>query len=347
MYDLIRLQTMLRLSSHIFIVFILLNTAMWVTTTLSPEFLSVPKQFFGVDFVKQNYQKVHDLIRYRQNSKSNYKPLYAFLGLSGASEGIDTAVLRQSTNEQIDIISLSGAGRNIKEIDIYAEPLINSQLMPELVAFAISPFHVMEPPVDTKDLLTKFRKTSAQQLLSGWLSQKRNDLKHLIDMNILKVRLALSNYFNYGLDTSTNATKWQDDILMNMKQLKSTTEWEVKLEQYENRGYYSLDNYQNSQKQINLLIGLTKQFQNKGAEVIYVLMPEHSSLHQKIPQQALRNLNEQLNSHFQGDRKPNILDYRQAIIDAGFNDISHLNKIGRETFSSILITLIERKQGQL
>ncbi len=74
-----------------------------------------------------------------------------------------------------------------------------------------------------------------------------------------------------------------------------------------------------------------------------MLMPEHSSLYRKIPEQALQTLIGELTQHLQNDEIPLILNYRQSIPDEGFADISHLNKNGREAFTILLNELLGQK----
>lgn len=347
MYEFAYLRKLLTVVSHAFMVFVGFNILMWVTTTVSPDFLSVPKQFFGVDFVKKNFHKVDDLKSYyRGELASQDYPLYVFMGLSGASEGIDTQSLQQNIGEQINLVSLSGAGRNVKEISIYAEPLINSALTPSLVIFAISPFHLMAPPVEQKSLMTVLQETPQHHLLAGWFAIKRNDIKHLADMKILNTRMNLFDWLDFRVDKE-NPQSWRQDTLMGMTQLLTEAEWKSRLDEYGKRGYYQLANYQNSQNQIALFARLIKQFQSKGSEVIVLLMPEHSSLRKMIPRQTMKILLGQLSTELQHQQMPQILDFRQSVTDEGFTDISHLNRSGRDAFTESLNKLLRQKSNEL
>ena len=190
--------------------------------------------------------------------------------------------------------------------------------------------------------MTILTEASAYDLYMGWFVLKRNDLKHLIDMEILKFRTTLFDWFDYRLNDK-HLKSWQQDSLMGMKQLQTEPEWKSRLAEYGKRGYYSLENYQKSKNQIFLFTKLLRDFQNKDSEVIIMLMPEHSSLYRKIPEQALQTLIGALTQHLQNDEIPLILNYRQSIPDEGFTDISHLNKNGRETFTILLNELLGQK----
>ena len=75
-----------------------------------------------------------------------------------------------------------------------------------------------------------------------------------------------------------------------------------------------------------------------------VLMPEHSSLRERMPPEAMDALLGPLDRAF-GDGSPSIVDLRDSVPDSGFTDISHLNDEGRATFSPLLAEAI-RQQAQ-
>jgi len=323
---------------------------MWVSTTLASGLLWVPKQFFGIDFVKENYQRVQGAkAYYRDPSNHNNGSLVVILGLSSASEGISIRQLQKNARDRADndtkFLSLSGAGRNFKEIDIYAEPLLNSTLDPTLVILAINPFHLMDPPTKQLDLWLVLTETPHLQILAGWFTTKRDDLRHLVDMKVLKLRNSFFGWLDNHVDEK-GLNPWRESTFMGISPLQTTEQWQHKLNEYGKRGYYDIKNYQHSRQQTIILVKLLKSFDEKGIHVVVVLMPEHSSLHQSVPKTAVQPLISQLEERLSPARPPKITNMRQAIPDSGFNDISHMNKDGREIFTNMLDELIQKERHE-
>lgn len=330
------------------LLFSLLNVLMWVSTTLAPDLLWVPKQFFGVDFVKENYQRVQGAKSYYRDPLHNHNAsLVVILGLSSVSEGVSIRQLQMNARDRADndtqFLSLSGAGRNFKEIDIYAEPLLKSALNPTLVILAINPFHLMDPPTKQLDLWVVLREIPPLHILAGWFITKRNDLRHLVDMKVLKLRTSLFGWLDNRVDEK-GLSPWRESTFMGILPLQTTEQWKNKLNEYGKRGYNNIKNYQHSRQQTIVLDKLLTSFGEKGSKVVIVLMPEHTSLYQSVPKNAMQTLVGQFGERLSTAHPPKIINMRQAIPDSGFNDISHMNKNGREIFTNMLDELIQKER---
>ena len=349
MYNVNQIITLIKLTGCALGVFVILNVAMWVSAAVVPSFLWVPKQFFGVDFVKENYQKVQGAkAYYRDPVTRHHSPLIVILGLSSASEGIRVQQLQENAQDRSDLLtrflSLSGAGRNFKEIEIYAKPLIRSPLKPTLVILAINPFHLMDPPATDVGPRHVFRDMPLRKLLTGWFVTKRRDLRHIIDMKGLSLRTGLFAWFENRVDEK-RIDPWKENTLMRLSPLQTPEQWQYRVGEYGRRGYYDLHNYGHSHQQIARLVRLLDVFDDQGVKVVIVLMPEHTSLYQRVPSHALQIVVDQLRRRRSSGTLPRIVDMRQSIPDSGFNDISHMNQEGREMFTNLLDALIQRERS--
>lgn len=344
MYNTSQIRFLFVIFSISFITFIVLNLSMWMASSIQPNLFWVPKQFFGVDFVEENYQRVQGVkLFYRRQNKSGEDSLIVFLGLSSASEGISIKELNRKklygANSNHHLLSLSGAGRNFKEIDIYASPLINSTLKPKKVFIAINPFHLMDSLVEHQDLTKIITGTPLNKLLGGWFNINRDNLKHLLDINILYARTKIFSVFGNNID-ERKIDPWNDSTLMGISQLTQKKQWQNKILEYGNRGYFESKNYHNSQLQISILSKLIKKLRAKNTKVIILLMPEHKSLFDSVPTDATAILLTKLQKLLPNKGTPDIINFRQAIPDDGFNDISHMNAKGRKMFTALLEPLI-------
>lgn len=344
MYDARQPAILLRLFCHALVIFVLFNVTFWISSALAPNALWVPKQFFGIDFVKDNHQKIRGAVTYFENQpNSSENELVVILGLSSASEGIASEQLLNTSSKGYKILSLSGGGRNFKEISLFASPLIHSDLAPKLVIFAINPFHFIDPDKKQLDFWQTLRLTPADEILTGWLKkQRKEDLRHLLDMALLDIRGHLFLYFKNNSDDS-KLSPWKNSIPMAITPISSLGAWQQKLSQYGARGYYQLTNYTRSNQQVTELSRMVTAFRKKGATVIIVFMPEHSLLYQSVPKKSIPTILDKIEFLLKDQRKVEVVNCREVIPDKYFNDISHMNKKGKERFSEIFDQLLISK----
>lgn len=338
MYDLDRLKSFLKLCGAVLLFLYAANVALTLTTALFPGVL--PHQFFGVDFLAENEKRARGAAaQYRDGILGDDDPLVVILGLSSASEGVQLSTLRQQPGDRTRYLGLSGAGRNMREVARYAAPLLESDVRPALVVFALSPFHLMDPPPLGEGFVNNLHQRSTIIELAGfWFYARRKDIKHVIDVGVLDARSALYRWFDVRVDES-GADPWRDMERMGLPATTGARQWQANIQRYGLRGYYDAESYNRSETQAAVLIDLVKQFRARRTDVVIVLMPEHSTLRARIPDAAMQALSGPLRQAF-GPDMPSIVDLRKAVADSGFNDISHMNSQGRSSFSPLLAELI-------
>lgn len=344
MYRWRQISEFLRLTALGLTMFSVMNVTMWLATAAWPDLFWVPKQFFGVDFVRENYQRVQGAKAYFRDRAAADERLVVILGLSSASEGVSVEQLAEAERQRGGtrrFLSLSGAGRNARELAIYARPLIDSELDADLVVLAINPFHLMDPSNASRETTSVLRQYTTLELLFGWFAAKRGDLRHIFDMEVLRARTALFESLGNRVD-ERQLDPWRENTFMGMIGLTRPEQWQRKLQEYGDRGYYDVANYANSRQQPAIAAALLQALESAGMPVIIVLMPEHSSLRQAIPAEALPVTLAKLRAHT--DNIPRVVDLRDAIADEHFNDISHMKAEGRAAFTAVLEQLISNGQ---
>lgn len=337
MYDARRLKSIVTLFGVVLITLFATNFVLTVTTVIYPGLL--PKQFFGVDFLVENRKRVLTAAaQYRNGFLTADDPLIVILGLSSASEGIALEQL-SSPGAQIRYLGLVGAGRNMRDVRRYAQPLLDSNLQPQLVVFAINLFHLLDPPISTSGILHQLNNEPANTELRGqWFFNHRSDIKYAVSALLFDARNRVFKAFDVRLD-ETGTDPWREIVRMSLSQTVTEQQWQSNLRRYGERGYYNSDAYQSSTKQSATLVSLIKEMQAKRMDIMIVLMPEHSILRVNIPTTAMHTLTAPLRHTF-GKQSPAIVDMRDDVPDTGFTDISHMNREGRRLFSSLLANVI-------
>ena len=99
MFDLSRIRPFLYLGGCLFLLLMAANLGLTLLSALVPGWL--PRQFFGVDFVKDNRQRaIAAAAQYEQGVIDDGKPLVVILGLSSASAGIQLETLAQGEGKK-------------------------------------------------------------------------------------------------------------------------------------------------------------------------------------------------------------------------------------------------------
>jgi len=339
-FDSPRLKPVLKLCGIVLLFLMAANITLALFSAAFPGWL--PHQFFGLDFVEDNRQRaVAAAAQYREGTIDRDEPLVLILGLSSASEGIQLQTLRREVDHGTRYLALCGAGRNMGEVTRYAKPLLASDVRPDLVVLAINPFHLMDP-LPFKDGFVKNlqQRKVAAELMGFWFYLRRADVKHAVEAGILDARHSLFDAFDVRMDES-GPDPWREIIRMGLIQTSTDEGWEAKIRQYGLRGYYDPKAYIRSRQQAASLIKLITEFMARDADIMIVLMPEHSKLRQRIPPEAMDALLDPLHEAF-GDRLPSLIQLRDSIPDSGFADISHLNEAGRVRFSPLLAAAIRQ-----
>jgi len=339
-FDCHRLKPVLRLSGFLLLFLLAINIVLALFSAAFPAWL--PHQFFGLDFVADNRQRaVAAAAQYRDGVVDRDDPLVLILGLSSASESIRLETLRREVDQGTRYLVLSGAGRNMGEVTRYAGPLLESDVRPDLVVFAINPFHLMDPPPFKEGFVNNLRQSKAiAELLGFWLYLRRADVKHAVEVRVLDARYRVFDAFDVRMDES-GPDPWREIVRMGLTQTSTEAGWHAKIRQYGLRGYYDPQAYIRSRHQAAALIELITQFEARDSNIMIVLMPEHSSLRQRIPAEAMGALLEPLHQAFD-EQLPTLTNLRDAIPDSDFADISHLNEDGRTRLSPLLAEAIRQ-----
>jgi hypothetical protein len=339
-YDVRKLKAILLLGGAVLVIVFVANAALVLTTAMFPDWL--PRQFFGVDFLADNRQRAREAAaQYRDGTVGDGDPVVVILGLSSASEGVALTQLADRVNHNTRFLGLSGAGRNMRDVARYAAPLLESDARPELVVFAINLFHLMDPLAGVQGLARNLQREGTFEDLGGaWLSKRRQDIKYAIDFGIDRARIFMFDQFDVRLKKGSDP--WREILRMGLTQTTSEFQWQANVRRYGERGYYDGYAYGRSRQQVGILIDLVSKFVAREAEVVVVLMPEHSRLRARIPDVAMRTLTDPFRREL-GEQAPAIIDLRDTIPDSGFLDISHMNNDGRTLFSPQLADAIAQQ----
>jgi hypothetical protein len=172
---------------------------------------------------------------------------------------------------------------------------------------------------------------------STWTYSRREDISVSAEFALLELRAKIMAVFGETLpeNDARKRSPWREMIKTDWPEHFSTATLKLQERDYESHGIFELARYENSPKALSTLTVIIEQFHRRGTKVILVIMPQHSTLNRRIPDEALAVLEKKLRSAFPGNEPP-IMDFRKAVEDSGFVDLPHLNRNGSLTFSRML-----------
>jgi hypothetical protein len=245
--------------------------------------------------------------------------------------------------------------------------LLASDLKPNLVVIGINLYHQVDPlvieklkqnqgpavvdnsiPILTPLLKGDLRTTYHQTRQRIWVYERRRDVNTVITEKLAAINGGILKLFHTtsskGMDELTSP--WREMIRLQGPEHASAATFAGQIKSYGNRGLFDEASYEpehiaEEQKALNQII---TQLQSRGATVLIMLMPEHSTLRASVPEVAMTRLKDNLQATF-GENAPQIIDMQAALDDEKFSDISHVNTSGRMAYTKLISPmLVQRMQ---
>jgi hypothetical protein len=310
----------------------------------------LPKTVSGTGYLEDNRERVANAVRESREDKTPQRErLAAIVGISNVRQGINLDIVREGAGRDWQLLGLGGAGLGVGQIAQYADLLISSELRPDLVIIGLG----LHQLVDTRpkpgavnvgfmQYLSRadLRNAAIQARNSVWLYSRQQDVSTWVHATLLDARAWLFRRFEVGLPQAQagGRSPWRDMLKADWPERFSAATLLEEEQFFRDLGVFETATYENSAKSTARLIQTIGQFRDRGAHVIVLLMPEHSTLWRQIPGEALKIFTTRLNDGFP-NRPPSVVDFREAMDDSDFVDLAHLNSTGSRKFSR---TLAER-----
>jgi hypothetical protein len=358
---------LLRIGFCLLMALVVLDVAMNIATACYPNWL--PYRLAGVGFSRDIEQRVDAATKqYQLGAVDPRSHLCALVGLSSLREAVDLALLTEIDGLDCHYLGLCTAGGEIKSIKTDAQAMINSPLKPDLVVVGLNEFLL----ADLTHALAKQENTDPAQstsrgwilnlagfLKSGdwrgaarivarsvWFRQRRGDVRSAFEDALSAINRNLIRKLGGSKDLRRDPKQdpWREMIRLELAEHVDDWNRNQQMESYRRLGRFAEETYQDPSvdNQLNPLKTLIRDFQQKGAEVVIVLMPEISQLRKNIPDAAVTCLRTTLDQEF-GTDGVRLIDFRDALDDELFADITHVNTGGRESFTRILSKVVQEQ----
>lgn len=321
----------------------------------TPVLSWIPKAVTGTGYLEDSRLRVAQALEeYRQKRVASHEHLAVLVGVSEVREGIELSAMAQGLGPQWRLLGLGGAGFGLGSIRQYANLVLESELRPDLAVLGLGLYHLVDyrprPGVAAPELADRFRQGDIRSIAvalrnSTWTYARREDISVSVEFAVLELRARLLAAFGVALPEgdARKRSPWREMIKTDWPEHFSAATLKLQEQDYEGNGIFDLGRYETSPVAMSALMDMIEQFRRRGTKVVLVVMPQHSTLNQRIPSDALKVLERQLRRSFP-ENEPPLLDFRKAVEDSGFVDLPHLNRKGSLEFSQ---KLGKQLRGQL
>ncbi len=352
MIDLQRLRPYLRIGIGLALAVVLVDVALqWLGST--PVLGWLPNMLAGSGFLEDSRQRVALATQeYEEGRVDRDQYLCVITGLSNVREGIDLSVIAREAGVNCRCLGLAGAGGGMLDVARHAEVILTSSLRPDLVVIGIGPYQMLDPqpkPVSKERgvpaMLRRFdlRHAAIAVRNGSWVYSRRIDVSLAVEDAVLDARARLFRDLQVRLKQPEGGTRspWRAMTRAMGKEHYSEATLREELWSFESQGAFDLQKYARSSKAPATLVQIIKQFRERGTAVVVLLMPEHSWVRRRMPEDIARVVRDPLRQAFP-EGTPPVLDLRDAVSDDGFVDLGHLNTRGSIDCSRLLAPELRR-----
>jgi hypothetical protein len=342
MFKLARLKPFGEVAGWMIVVGVAVNVAL-TALNATPALAWLPKTVTGTGFLEESRSRVTQAAEeYRTGRIPSHQRLATLVGISNMREAIDLSVLSKVVGEEWRFLGVAGAGFGMDAIREYADLVLSSDLRPDVAVLGFGlhqlgnapPGRGLPKPLGVVGYLSRGNVRQAAIALrdSTWSYARRQDVRVTVEAAALDLRAWLFDRFGVRLPQPIEQSPWREMVRSDWPDHFSDATLRAQEKAYAEYGLFELETYQNSKKNITILLNIIEQFRRQHTKVVLVLLPEHSRLSERIPTQALDVMQRHLRERFAAETPP-VLDFRQAVDDAGLVDLPHLNQKGRIEFS--------------
>ena len=316
----------------------LLTLAFWNMGLGALHAQSSPHVRAVLDRMDPDLQRTHGatIARLEDALEQEPGPLAVILGMSTAFRGIDPQRMPRPGNLRWS--NLASFGGSYSQLRYYIEPLMVSDIRPEIAMIAAHPAWLAERGESNETPAGAGHVVSHSVLpkaLEPWFWARRNHLSLGIDLSVQRARLRLLHAMDVDL-TSLFPRGAEEPWAARyaFKTLKSPLSRARKLAlDWESYGWYREAAFHRDSPEVENLKSLIAELQDRGTRVVFVLMPESSASYARIPSRARELMFDTLDEI----GEVVVLDHARVVQhDELFYDPVHLNRKGRVVYSKFL-----------
>ena len=328
-----------------------MNFAILALAGRSPHWLTPDNNPLGWEDIEGAGKKISGVLVERRRTGVHGR-LGVILGRSNSREDLDPEILQAAGDSSMRWLSLYGSGASIHYFIDFVDPVVHSDLAPEVVLIAIAPHMLVgTPPVDQREkvqsgsLLHAIRagnpreaKRELRRLVESvsWIVNEKQLINFAYRRLSHRARVAILKGFGQGVDAifPPDLHPWRVKLL-GYPFHQSQKRLDLLFRMGKQFGWFDPKSYSIDNRQAKALAEIIATLRDHGSRVVIVLLPERSTWRSAVPRAARECLSALLAFHF-ADQPPPVIDLRDVADDEMFSDYVHLNETGRQYVSTLL-----------
>jgi len=271
------------------------------------------------------------IARLQRELAEDRQPFGLILGLSTANRGIQPEALNR--HGALRWSNLAGFGGSFTQLAYYAEPLLASDLRPEVVLIGGHAVWLAERVESAQE--PEAEEALVSKALVPWFWTARNNIRLAMDIPIERVRLAMLNQLGVSMGVifpGSSRDPWAP-----RKSFATLTSPKARIAKIDGfwKGFrwFEPEAYHEDSVEASRFVSLVETLQGTGAQVIFVLLPERPNERDRVPKGARQLLTHVLASL----DDVTVIDHWDSLDnEALFYDRIHLNRRGRAFYSALL-----------
>jgi hypothetical protein len=334
---------------------VLISVAMHMTNLIWPDWL--PYRLAGGGYERDIVQRIEAAEGfYKNHATGDERYLCAVIGLSGMREAGDLETMTKASDNKCRYIGLCGAGGAFDTLAEQTRRLLDGSLRPDVAVVGIAEFLLITPKPPKPSTSTEESSPWLSALRCGdihlmakmfkdglWFNERRRDVNGTVEAFLMGAKQTMLRWLGATGETTNNPLldPWREMIRMEVPEHVSGTALRLGVESFEARGAYDANSYlrERISEQVQALNSVISKLRERGSVVLVAVMPEHSALRSRIPEDGVKALQLALHEAF-GTNAPPLIDLRGIVPDSGFTDVTHVNDEGRKIVSEALAAKI-------
>lgn len=271
------------------------------------------------------------------------RSLVVVAGLSTAREDIDAETLGRAMCGGSRLLNLGSSGGSFRELAFYLRPLAGSTLSSSLTVLAVHPVWLagrLNTPTAAEPGADQSAEGGRQSLLrrlrgfQPWILANRRAVHALVMDALWWVRYRLASRFAlppHEIFAGGHDSPWTPRLSYHGARATDRIMQE-QLDAWRGFGWFDAGSFSATGTEAVQLRRVLEEVQSVGGPVVVVLMPEHTTMRELVPDAAERTFRAALGR----ENYRALLDFRSALPDKDFYDYAHLNAHGRRQLSLLL-----------
>jgi hypothetical protein len=325
---------------------VLLDLALLWLAGAAPRAFVLPQIYLDWMRREQAADTVAGLVTaYHSSPGTAKKPFLLYTGLSTAIEGIDPRTLAANDGCDFPVVGICGTGGSMSELLALQQALLRSNLRPSIAVLCIHPewLAAMLPasPPESLNPLDPLRRADWHEAARrvrwwNWIAQNR--------FYVNQAAFEILSTARIKLGTIAEVDPWREPERFSFPAHQTNAQRQAQISYFAGVGWFEPSRYaQEENAQSAALRELISKLQDRGVEVLVVLMPEARAFRTRVPAEAKQYLLDYLLREFPTSAPP-VFDFQGAIADDLFSDNLHMNAAGRAAFTIQLAQAIRSRR---